>query len=161
MSEIDNSHLQVRTTLVASFSGRLKPYLVSESIKIKWLKITIEHIKNFKHLRKTERKKVQKSNVKKPQSLLGLEVLGRQLEGRRNLLKYNYLHFPDDSVWQHPKLNESETFSDTKFLPYWIRYFFWYQICSLPNPKLYKKTEKVLKPRSFQIETSHSAWWSS
>ena len=152
--EFDNLHLQVRTTLVASFTGRLKPYLVSESIKIKWLKITIEHIKNFKHLRKTEK-------CKKKQSLLGLEVLGRQLEGRRNLLKYNYLQSPDDSVWQHPKPNETETFSDTKFLPYWIRYFFWYQICSLPNPKLYKKTEKVLKPRSFQIETSHSAWWSS
>ena len=59
------------------------------------------------------------------------------------------------SVWRYPKSKqnrirnffpipnsfdtESDTFFDTKFLRYRIRYFFRYQIFSIPNPKPQKK----------------------
>ena len=51
---------------------------------------------------------------------------------------------------------ESETFFDTKFFRYRIRYFFRYQIFSIPNPKP-PKNGKVSKLRSFETEMSHSA----
>ena len=59
------------------------------------------------------------------------------------------------SVWRYPKSErnrirnffpipnfsdtESDTFSDTKYFQYRIRYFFRYQIFSIPNPKPSKK----------------------
>jgi len=72
------------------------------------------------------------------------------------------------SLWRYPK-SESKTFFDTKFYRYRIRYFFQYQVFTIPNPILFpipnffdtesetiQKMKKFRKPRSYETETSHS-----
>ena len=61
---------------------------------------------------------------------------------------------------------ESETFSDTKFFRYRIRYFFWYQIFTIPNPILFSipnffdtESDTFLETKFFQYRILYSFWF--